>query len=113
MSMPFPILSCSKIINKKWYKLGIFPHTLNMIETKERRIPMSIFHKKKPEKNEALLLELAKTKLELETAYSNFENVTDPDLIDCSIYEVNAIQQRYKYLLRQLKSDETDALLQL
>lgn len=70
---------------------------------------MSIFRKKKPEKNDPLLFELAKTKIELETAYSNFENVTDPDLIDSSIYEVNAVQQRYKYLLRQLKSDETDA----
>ncbi len=70
---------------------------------------MSIFRKKKPEKNDPLLLELAKTKIELETAYSNFENVTDPDLIDSSIYEVNAVLQRYKYLMRQLKLDETDA----
>ena len=29
------------------------------------------------------------TKYELETAYSGFDNVTDPDLIDCYIYEVN------------------------
>ena len=59
---------------------------------------MSIFRKKKTKKDDPLLLELAKTKIELETAYSNFENVTDPDLIDSSIYEVNAVQQRYKYL---------------
>ena len=70
---------------------------------------MSIFRKKKTKKDYPLLFELAKTKIELETAYSNFENVTDPDLIDSSIYEVNAVQQRYKYLLRQIKSDETDA----
>lgn len=70
---------------------------------------MSIFRKKKTKKDDPLLLELAKTKIELETAYSNFENVTDPDLIDSSIYEVNAVQQRYKYLLRHIKSDETDA----
>ena len=70
---------------------------------------MSIFRKKKTKKDDPLLLELAKTKIELETAYSNFENVTDPDLIDSSIYEVNAVQQRYKYLLRQIKSDETYA----
>ena len=74
---------------------------------------MSIFRKKKTKKDDPLLFELAKTKIELETAYSNFENVTDPDLIDSSIYEVNAVQQRYKYLLRQIKSDETDALVQL
>ena len=71
---------------------------------------MSFFRSKKPVQNTALLAEIAKTKLELETAYSNFENVVDPDLIDCSIYEVNAIQQRYKYLLKQLKLDEAAAI---
>ena len=67
---------------------------------------MLFSHRKKNESNAALLAEIARTKLALETAYSNFENVIDPDLIDCSIYEVNAIQQRYKYLLRQLKHTE-------
>ena len=71
---------------------------------------MSFFRSKKPVQNAAILAEIAKTKLELETAYSNFENVVDPDLIDCSIYEVNAIQQRYKYLLKQLKVDEAAAI---
>lgn len=47
--------------------------------------------------------ELLKTKLALESAYSNFENVIDPDLIDCSIYELNAVQKRYKFLLKQAK----------
>lgn len=57
---------------------------------------------------ELLLLEISKAKLALESAYSNFENVVDPDLIDCYIYEVNAVQKRYKYLLKQAKqlSDE-------
>ena len=45
--------------------------------------------------------ELAQTKYALEIAYSNFDNVTDPDLIDCYIYEVNAVMKRYKYLLEQ------------
>lgn len=71
---------------------------------------MSLFHSRKPAANSALLAEIAKTKLALETAYSNFENVVDPDLIDCSIYEVNAIQQRYKYLLKQLKHDDAPAI---
>ena len=57
---------------------------------------------------ELLLLEISKAKLALESAYSNFENVVDPDLIDCYIYEVNAVQKRYKYLFKQAKllSDE-------
>lgn len=55
------------------------------------------------QEEELLRLEIRKAKLALETAYSNFENVVDPDLIDCYIYEVNAVQKRYKYLLKQAK----------
>ncbi len=60
---------------------------------------------------ELLRLEISRAKLALESAYSNFENVVDPDLIDCYIYEVNAVQKRYKYLLKQAKllSDENIA----
>lgn len=50
---------------------------------------------------ECILEDLEKTKYELETAYSGFDNVTDPDLIDCYIYEVNAVMKRYRYLLNQ------------
>ena len=50
---------------------------------------------------ECILDDLEKTKYELETAYSGFDNVTDPDLIDCYIYEVNAVMKRYRYLLNQ------------
>ena len=45
--------------------------------------------------------DLEKTKNELEIAYSGFDNVTDPDLIDYYIYEVNAVLKRYRYLLNQ------------
>jgi len=43
--------------------------------------------------------ELLQTKWALDSAYSNFENVVEPDLIDCYIYELKAIQTRYNYLL--------------
>lgn len=59
--------------------------------------------KLRQKEEELLLLEISKAKLALESAYSNFENVVDPDLIDCYIYEVNAVQKRYKYLLKQAK----------
>lgn len=45
--------------------------------------------------------ELAQTRHALENAYSGFDNVTDPDLIDCYIYELNAVMKRYKFLLQQ------------
>lgn len=43
----------------------------------------------------------------LNLAYQNFENATEPELIDSYIYELNAIQMRYKFLLCRLKSYET------
>ncbi|MBO5228100.1 MAG: YaaL family protein [Lachnospiraceae bacterium] len=52
---------------------------------------------------EELKLELKKAQNALDSAYSIFENVTDPDLIDCAIYQINAIQLRYKYLLEYAK----------
>ena len=36
-----------------------------------------------------LLEEIAMTKNAIETAYSNFENAVEPDLIDCYIYQLN------------------------
>lgn len=45
--------------------------------------------------------DIKKTRYALETAYAGFDNATDPDLIDCYIYEVNSILKRYEYLLQQ------------
>ena len=57
----------------------------------------------------ALLSDLEKTKKALEVAYAGFDNVTEPDLIDCYIYELNAAQLRYQFLLRRFKNLEIDA----
>lgn len=45
--------------------------------------------------------ELTKTKEDLEAAYSVLQYVTEPELIDCAIYEVNSIQSRYSFLRRK------------
>lgn len=55
---------------------------------------------------EELLREIEAVKLSLETAHSNFENACDPDLVDSCIYEMNAIQYKYKYLLKQFQKME-------
>lgn len=56
--------------------------------------------KEAPKTERQLLLEdLEKTKCELDTAYRGFDYVTDPDLIDCYIYDINATLKRYKHLL--------------
>lgn len=52
-------------------------------------------------RRQQLLEDLARTKSALDCAYSNFENVVDPDLVDSSIYELQAVQMRYRFLLRQ------------
>ncbi len=49
----------------------------------------------------ALLSDLEKTKKALEIAYAGFDNVIEPDLIDCYIYEVNSVLKRYKFLMEQ------------
>lgn len=60
----------------------------------------------KNNEKEQLLKEIDSTVVALETVYSKFENVTEPDLIDCVIFELNAIQKRYKYLLQRVKEIE-------
>lgn len=52
---------------------------------------------------EQLLSDLKLTKIALDDAYSNFENVVDPDLVDSCIYEVNAVQKKYHFLLKQVQ----------
>lgn len=50
---------------------------------------------------ELLLSDIEKTQHALEIAYSGFDNVTDPDLIDCYIYEIDSALKRYRFLLQQ------------
>ncbi len=72
-------------------------------------VKMKLFSRtrKKSPHDDLLIKEINKTKLALEAAYSQFEYVVDPDLIDSCIYELNAIQNRYKYLLKQAKAADT------
>ncbi|MBQ8184482.1 MAG: YaaL family protein [Lachnospiraceae bacterium] len=51
-----------------------------------------------------LLDDLHLTKNALDAAYSNFDNATDPDLIDSCTFEIYAAQKRYKFLLEQARS---------
>ena len=70
---------------------------------------MKLFCKKKEPvtyDEKYLVEEINMTKAALSAAYANFDNATDPDLIDCYIYELNAAQLRYQFLLRKFKSQE-------
>lgn len=41
---------------------------------------------------------IEKTRHALDIAYAGFDNAIEPDLIDCYIYEINALLKKYKYL---------------
>ena len=49
---------------------------------------------------------LTQTRGLIAQAYQGFNAVQDPDLIESYVYEINALQSRYSYLLRRLKELE-------
>ncbi len=56
-----------------------------------------------PPENLELMEEIDRTKNKIESARNHFEQVVDPTLIDCYIYELKAAQLRYQFLLRRFK----------
>lgn len=53
-----------------------------------------------------LYINLENAKKEWEEAKNIFENVSEPDLVDYAIYNVEAAERKYVYLLRQIKNEE-------
>ncbi|MEG0368594.1 MAG: YaaL family protein [Hungatella sp.] len=68
----------------------------------------SRFHKEEPNAVESLALrtEIDQTRCSIDSARNHFEQALEPTLIDCYIYELNAAQLRYQFLLRRFKSLE-------
>lgn len=56
----------------------------------------------------ALERELRETRSRLQRAYDAFDLVSDPDLIEAWIYEINAQRAKYAYLLKRRKSLEQE-----
>ncbi len=58
------------------------------------------------EPGESWLLEreLCETGRRIQQAYDAFNLVSDPDLIEAWVYEINALQARYAYLLKRRKA---------
>lgn len=46
---------------------------------------------------------MAQTRSQLSCAYAQFNAYSDPDLVDACVYEINALQSRYSYYVRQVK----------
>lgn len=58
------------------------------------------------EERQALVASLQTTRALINQAYSGFNTASDHDLIDSYVYEINALQARYNYLLRRVKALE-------
>lgn len=74
---------------------------------------MKLFNFSSSQENNAYLLlkdDIQKTASELNAAYTNLQQVTEPELIDYYIYQTKAVQTRYHYLLNCAKKlDESSA----
>ena len=58
------------------------------------------------EERQELLEGLAKTRVLINQAYACFNGASDPDLIESYVFEINALQSRYSYLLRRVRELE-------
>ena len=55
------------------------------------------------EERRQLVAEMRATRAQLNHAYAQFNLYSDPDLVDACVYEINALQSRYSYFVRQVK----------
>lgn len=60
------------------------------------------------EERHTLLEGMRQTKLSINQAYAGFNTTRDPDLIESYVFEINALQARYSYLLRQVRALEEE-----
>lgn len=58
------------------------------------------------EERRELLENMADTRRQLDCAYAAFNQHSDPDLVESCVYEINALQSRYSYLVRRMKDLE-------
>lgn len=63
------------------------------------------------QERQELLEGLASTRVLINQAYSCFNRESDPDLIESYVFEINALQSRYSYLLRRVRELEQSASL--
>lgn len=55
------------------------------------------------EERRQLVEGMRETRALLNHAYAQFNFYSDPDLVDACVYEINALQSRYSYYVRQVK----------
>ncbi|MBR5389730.1 MAG: DUF2508 family protein [Clostridia bacterium] len=57
-----------------------------------------------------LLTEYYDTLLQLRHVRAAFEQVTEPELISACVYEMNALQERFTYLIQRMKAENITAM---
>ena len=57
----------------------------------------------RPDRDQDLRRELGRTAQALRSAYDKFNYVSEPEMVESCIYEINSLQARYSYLLRCIK----------
>lgn len=62
--------------------------------------------RRQEQERQALLTSLAQTRALICQAYGGFNSASDGDLIESYVYEINALQCRYNYLIRRVKELE-------
>lgn len=77
-----------------------------------------IVQKRDMESNERLLEDIREVARQLEFAKAKFEFESDGDLIEATIYEMESLNARYRYLIklaksRQIKSEDIGSLYTL
>ncbi len=53
----------------------------------------------------ALTYDIRRAYADWQAAENYFENVTDPDLIDFAIYDIEAAKKKYIYMLKRAKAE--------
>ena len=70
---------------------------------------MKLFNLQPTQKDSPYMIlksDIEKTASDLNAAYTNLQQVTEPELIDYYIYQTKAVQTRYHYLLNCAKKLE-------
>ncbi|WP_434654951.1 DUF2508 family protein [Thermoanaerobacterium thermosaccharolyticum] len=66
---------------------------------------ISATKEEKNNENDVLINEVQNTMRQLKDAEIYFQNVTDPDLIDQTIYNLESLRKKYTYLLKKAKEN--------
>ena len=80
------------------------------MQSLKQRKQLKMTEQERWQENQRLLAEYYDTLIQLRHVRSVFQQVTDPDLINACVYEMNALQQRYTFLLQRIKAEKLTAL---